>query len=421
MEIPLAVGGNARLGLVEVIDRFSSDTCPGVVLRQRGQDLLVREIQEPEDDDQAGDVYLQVVEEMVDLIDSYLDTLPGSTRAPQIRLPYDPEPICLEALERITQRPEPGSETEALESEVAQYLEAEAVVALASTRDAYGLLAQALELGEGDEVICPGVASRSIVAALRSYGVTVRFADVEPGTLTLDAERAADAISDRTRALVIAHPFGQPAALDELYTLAADNGLEVVEDAGTSLGARFEKSRIGRSPCTSVLRMPFGHGDAGCDAVFLTLAPALAERMQAWAQSLRLSDGAAEIARRQLAVWDDRLAVQRQNARSYSAELVRYDAFRIPPTPEERLPVYTTYLLGLSRFARTTADDLHKLLVEAGIETRRLVLPACDRELIELPTSEQARASSVLLPVHPGIGAAQIDYALDTIFGYAIG
>ena len=100
---------------------------------------------------------------------------------------------------------------------------------------------------------------------------------------------------------------------------------------------------------------------------------------------------------------------------------MRYDAFRIPSTPEERQPVYSAYVLGLTRFARTTADDLHKLLVEAGIETRRLVLPACDRELIELPTSEQARASSVLLPVHPGIHTAQIDYALDTIFGYAIG
>lgn len=421
MEIPLAVGGNTRLGLIEVVDCFRAESCPGVVLRQRGQDLLAREVPGPDlEGADEGDAYLYMVEEIAELLDEYLDGHRRPTPPTRATLAFDPEPVEGEALEHIIAAPGPGPHTDELEARVADYVAAGRVVALRSYRDAFALLARTLELGPGCEVVCPGVASRSAVDALRLLGATPVFADVEPGALTLDPERARDATSDASRALLISHPFGQPADLGALYALAAEAGIEVIEDAGMGLGARFEGSRLGRSPCTTVFRMPLSRGDAGCDAVFVTLAPALTERFSV-SEELRLGDGAAQVALGELERWDDTVSTRRQNAASYSAELCRYDAFRLPPTYDDRLPTYGAFVLGLTRFSRTSADDLHKLLGEAGIESRRLVLPLSDRELIDLPITEQALVSSILLPVAAGTTSTEIDYVLDTVFGYAIG
>ena len=134
-----------------------------------------------------------------------------------------------------------------------------------------------------------------------------------------------------------------------------------------------------------------------------------------------MSDGLAASARRALSHWEDRIAARRRIASAYSAEFSRYDAFRVPPTPERALSTYSDYLLRLSRFARTGADDLAKLLTESGIETRRLRLPLTERELASLPAAEHARATGLLLPIDESLTDSQRDRVLDEIFGYAIG
>ena len=420
MEIPLAVGGNTRLGLIEVTDCLANETCTGVALHQRGQQIMARELPQLAEQEDPGDGYLLVMDQVVELLDEFLDRLPHATREKRVRIPFDPRPFDPAGLGRVTERPGPGPETDALEREVAKYVDAEAVVALRSTADAFELLAEALELGEDDRVICPGVVSGTLISTLQSRAVLIEFADVEPRTLTLDPESVAERAAD-ARALVISHAFGQPAALDQLYPIAEAHGLEVIEDGGASLGARFEQSRLGRAPCTTVFRLPVGAGDGGGDAVLLTLAPGLAERVLPAARGRRLGDGAAAIARRALAAQDDALAARQRNALAYSSELSRYDAFRVPATPDQRLPAYAAYALSVTRFARTSADDLHKLLAESGIETRRVSVPPGHRDLTSLPVTEQARLSTLLLPVHGDLDPAHIAQILDEIFGFAIG
>ena len=83
--------------------------------------------------------------------------------------------------------------------------------------------------------------------------------------------------------------------------------------------------------------------------------------------------------------------------------------------------MYAGYLLRLTRFARTSADDLHKLLLDGGIETRRLTLPIAERELAVLPAADGAVATGLLLPVESELEDVQRERLLDAIFGYAIG
>ena len=163
--------------------------------------------------------------------------------------------------------------------------------------------------------------------------------------------------------------------------------------------------------------MPLGGAHAALVTVPHTLAPRFAEL----ADKHRLGDGAAFATRQLLEMWDDRVAMRRQNAGAYSAALVRYDAFEIPVTPEDALPVYAGYLLRLTRYACTLADDMYKLLCEGGVETRRLSIPLSERELTRLPVAEGAASCGLLLPVEIPLTEAQRDHILDALFSYAIG
>jgi dTDP-4-amino-4,6-dideoxygalactose transaminase len=419
-EIPLSIGGNCRLGLVELVDSRTAAE-PAIVLRQRGQELLRRSLPAASEASDSGDAYLCMLEELSACLDDFLDrhALPRPERA--FAVPFDATSDPGDELAALVSRPEPGQATFELERRAAEYLGAERLLALRTPRDGFAALVRALGLAKGDEVIVPGVVSASAVAALRTAGLTPVFADVHPERLTLSPSAAAGAIGARTRALLVAHPLGQPAELDLLYALAEERGLEVIEDGCESFGARFGESRVGRAPCASVFRVPLGCRAPGFEVALVALPESLAKDLEPTLAAERAGDGLASLALDALERWEDRLAARRRIASAYSAEFSRYDAFRVPPTPENALSAYSGYLLRLTRFARAAADDLAKLLAEGGIETRRLRLPLAERELASLPAAEHARATGILLPVDESLTDSQRDRVMDEIFGYAIG
>jgi dTDP-4-amino-4,6-dideoxygalactose transaminase len=417
-EIPLAVGGNCRLGLLDVVDRDPPGAGPVVELRQRGLTAVERRV-DAGDGAHPEDVFVGIVDATLAALDEYLDRLTAVGSSQRDRVPLRPRSLPADDLELLARRPRAGDETAALEREVGEYVGAERVFALRSHREALELLAQSLELRDGDEVICAALGSGAAVEGLRRSGARAVFADVREDRLTLDPSRIDELLGPRTRGLLIGHAFGQPAELDVLYQLAEEHQLEVFEDAGESLGARFGESRLGRSPCACAFRLPLGA--AGPEPSLLALSGELAERVAPRVGDRALGDGAAALARGLLERWEDRLSARRRNASVYSSELCRYDAFRVPPSPEQALPVFSHYVLRITRFARTSAEDLRKLLGETGVETSRIRGHCPERELVMLPAAEAARAQGLLLPVAEGITPEQLDRVLEAIFDYAIG
>ena len=419
-EIPLSIGGNCRLGLVELVESLAPGSPRSIALRQRGQELMRRELPAVASDD-AGDAYLCMLDELCGCLEEFLDrhALPRAERA--FAVPFETASAPGDELAAIVARPDAGPASAELERRAADYLGAERVLALRSPRAAFRALVRALALAKGDEVIVPGIVSAAAVDSLRAAELQPVFADVHPERLTLAPSAAAAAIGSRTRALLVAHPLGQPAELDALYSLAEQRGLEVIEDACESLGARFGDSRVGRSPCATVFRLPLGCRAPGFELAVLALPEALAKDLEPTLAGERAGDGLAALALASLERWEDRLAARRRIASAYSSEFSRYDAFRVPPTPENALSAYSGYLLRLTRFARAAADDLSKLLAEGGIETRRLRLPLMERDLASLPAAEHARATGLLLPIDESLTDSQRDRVMDEIFGYAIG
>ena len=126
-----------------------------------------------------------------------------------------------------------GPEVEAFEREAAEYLGTADAVGVANGTDALVIVLDALEIGPGDEVICPAFTFYATAESIARRGATPVFADVDPATLNLDPADVAERITPRTKAILPVHLFGRPAPVEELGEL----GLPLVEDAAQAFGA----------------------------------------------------------------------------------------------------------------------------------------------------------------------------------------
>jgi dTDP-4-amino-4,6-dideoxygalactose transaminase len=121
----------------------------------------------------------------------------------------------------------------AFEAEAAAYLGVPQTVGVANGTDALVLVLDALDVGPGDEVICPSFTFYATAEAIARRGATPVFAEIDPVTLNLDPADVADRITPRTKAIMPVHLFGRPAPVAELSEL----GRPVIEDAAQAFGA----------------------------------------------------------------------------------------------------------------------------------------------------------------------------------------
>ncbi len=114
-----------------------------------------------------------------------------------------------------------------------------------SGTDSLELACMAIGIGPGDEVIVPSFTFSSTATAVERTGATVRFADVDPITLNLDASRVLERITDRTKAVITVHYGGQAGDLAELQQLLSARGIALVEDAAHALGGTWTGAPFG--------------------------------------------------------------------------------------------------------------------------------------------------------------------------------
>ncbi len=138
-----------------------------------------------------------------------------------------------------------GPEVEAFETEFAGYCGAVQCVGLANGTDALEIGLRALGVGAGDEVVVPAFTFFATAEAVAVLGATPVFCDVDPETWCMTAATAEPAISERTRALIPVHIFGNPAPIPELMDLAEARGIRVLEDAAQAHGAELGGVRAG--------------------------------------------------------------------------------------------------------------------------------------------------------------------------------
>ena len=140
-----------------------------------------------------------------------------------------------------------GARVERFEEEFAAFVGVDHAVGVGSGLDALRLGLLALEVGRGDEVILPANTYIATALAVSEVGADVVLVDCDPETYNIDPAAVGSALTSRTRALLPVHFTGQAAEMRPLLELAANNSVEVVEDAAQAHGALYE----GR-PCGSL-------------------------------------------------------------------------------------------------------------------------------------------------------------------------
>ncbi|TML68852.1 MAG: DegT/DnrJ/EryC1/StrS family aminotransferase [Actinobacteria bacterium] len=321
-----------------------------------------------------------------------------------------------------------GPNVAAFEEEAARYLDVRETIGVGNGTDAIVLVLNALEIGAGDEVICPAFTFYATAEAIARAGATPVFADIDPLTFNLDPADVAERITPRTKAIVAVHLFGRPAALAELSAL----GVPVIEDSAQAFGSP-EICEVGVASTFSFYptKNLFALGDGGLVAVN---DPDLAERIRMLrfhgskakrifeyvGTNSRLDEIQAAVLRVFLRELDGWTVARREAAQRYR-ELGLGEACSVPSDEPGHV-----YHLFVSRSAH--GEAIRAALTAAEIGTAQYYLPPLHLQPAmrylgytegDLPETERAAAENFSVPLWAGIRPEQQERVVETVLAAA--
>lgn len=327
-----------------------------------------------------------------------------------------------------------GHQVQAFEEDFAAYSETAFAVGVDSGLSALKLALLAYDIGEGDEVILPANTFIASAAAVTFTGATPVLVDPEPDTYNIDPLKIEEAITDRTKAIMVVHLYGVPAKMDEIMAIAEEYDLVVVEDASHAHGARYNDQRIGSLGHIAGFSLyPAknlgGFGDAG---VITTTDESVLEKLTAMRNcgqigkynhvhepyNHRLDTVHAAILQIKLRVLDEWNEKRRQAAQWYTEALADTSVIT-PIVPENTEPVWHLYVIRTSQ-----RDALAEFLNDRGVSMGiHYPIPIHKTPFYQsahlvannLPISE-AQADQILsLPMYPGLSEEQVQYVADSV------
>ena len=145
-----------------------------------------------------------------------------------------------------------GEELKKYEEEFASFCNTRFAIGVANGSDALILALRACGIGEGDEVITVPHTFIATTEAISNVGGKVVFVDIDPKTYTIDVSKIEDKITEKTKAIIPVHLYGQPANMDPIMRLAKKYDLKAIEDAAQAHGAEYKNKKVGSI------------GDVGC-------------------------------------------------------------------------------------------------------------------------------------------------------------
>lgn len=138
-----------------------------------------------------------------------------------------------------------GEEVHSFEQEFAEFSGVRHAIGVGNGTDAITLVLKALGVGAGDEVITVANTFIATAEAISSLGATPVFVDVDPSHFNMSPESLEDAITERTKAIIPVHLYGQPAPMDAICAIAQRHGLYVVEDSAQAHGSTYKGKPVG--------------------------------------------------------------------------------------------------------------------------------------------------------------------------------
>ncbi len=326
-----------------------------------------------------------------------------------------------------------GPQVKKLEEEVAKYSEAKYGIGVSSGTDALLLALMAIDLQPGDEVITTPftfIATAEVISFLKAKPV---FVDIDDNTYNIDASKIEEKITNRTKAIIPVHLYGQPADMDEINAIAQKHNLYVIEDAAQAIGAEYKGKKVcglGDMGCISFFpsKNLGAYGDGGMittnsdklrDKLLMLRNHGSAKKYvhQIIGTNARLDTIQAAILLvkiKHIEEWNNnRIKI----ANRYSENLK--DFARVPFIKNDRKAIFHQYTIRTDR-----RDELQKYLLENGIPTAiHYPIPLHMQEAFQyldykegdLPVSENLAREVISLPMFPEMTEEQQDLVINEI------
>ena len=325
-----------------------------------------------------------------------------------------------------------GPAVTAFEANLARYCGTKHAVGVTSGTDALLVALMALDVGPGDEVVCPTFTFFATAGCVSRLGAKPVFVDVDRDTFNVDPAAVAKAITPKTKAIIPVHLFGQMADVEAILAVAGD--VPVIEDAAQAIGATRHgrpACSVGRVGCLSFYptKNLGAFGDAGA---LCTNDDALADRLRLLREHgmrpryhYREVGGMFRIAAIQAAVLDVKLryldgwhAARRANAAEYD-RLLAGSAVVTPKVSAGNVSVYNQYVVRVP-----DRDRVRQSLADAGVGAEvyypfPLHTQPCFADLGyrtgDFPVAERLCGDVLALPVYPELPDDQLRYAADQL------
>jgi dTDP-4-amino-4,6-dideoxygalactose transaminase len=367
----------------------------------------------------------------------------GVQRVPLLDLKAQFAPLRADILAAITRVCDAqqfilGPEVEALERELAAFLDIPHAVGVSSGTDALLAALMTLEVGPGDEVITTPFSFFATAGCIARVGARPVFVDIDAGTFNMNASAVASAVTSKTKAIVPVHLYGQGADMDPILDGAKRKSLAVIEDGAQAIGTKYRNrivGGLGTIGCFSFFptKNLGTFGDAG---LVTTRDAALARKIRATRQhggeikyhhdsvggNFRLDALQAAILRVKLPHLNDWTAARRRNADRYDAMFASSGltgTVRLPVRDANSTHIFHQYVIRVPNRERLRAH-----LQERGVGTEvyypvPLHLQPCFRSLGysagAFPAAEAAANDVLALPIYGELSEDQQAWVVEAI------
>lgn len=330
-----------------------------------------------------------------------------------------------------------GPKVEELEKKIAEISDCKFAVGASSGTDAILNTLMSLEIGAGDEVITTPFTFFATVGCIARTGAKAVFVDIDPKTYNIDSNKIANAVTEKTKAIIPVHLFGQVAEMEPIMEVAAKHNLAVIEDAAQSITSTYKGKKagsIGTAGCFSFFpsKNLGGIGDGG---MIVTNDEKLYHRAfimrnhgskpkyyhEFVGGNFRLDPVQAAALLVKLPYLDRWSQARRSNAEYYNRKF-EGTVVKTPYISGDCKSIYNQYVIRVPRRDEVVA---HLRAKSIGCEIYYPVpmhLQECFKYLGyregDFPESEKAAKEVMALPIYPELTDEMKDYVADAIISF---
>lgn len=333
-----------------------------------------------------------------------------------------------------------GPQVEDFERNFASYCDVREVVSVGNGTDALALIATALSIGADDEVITIPTTFIASISPFLHRGARPVFVDIDPKTRNFDLLALRQAITEKTKAIIVVDLYGDIPDMDAILKLAQDHKVLLIEDACQAHGARFKGKRAGSFGVAAAFSFYPGknlgaYGDGGAittnDTEFALRLRKLRNHGGVAKYEHELLGYNSRLDTLQAVVLDEKLKrldawndMRRRIARRYQSELESISAIRLPPQRPDVEHVYHLFVIEMLEDDRAKfMDYMRGQNIGVGIHypepLHRVRAISSSRQTCgSFPAAEHYTKRIVSLPLFPGMTEEQIAQVCDAIKQY---